>query len=165
MQLSLQIPISYEAQLIASECIQPVSEYHITLKYFGEVSRAEFAEIKRRLDFCEFKPFSLKLAQNYDCFANWSRVRTLYIPVESQRLIVLQEQVTNMFSDIFKTEKFVPHMTVARVHKNTPQEILHTLRETELESIEIPVTYMVLCSSQILNGEQKTTVEKKIHFS
>ena len=164
MQLRLVIPVAISNDLPQSEFIQPLGEHHITIKHFGNVSRAEFAEIKRRLDFFEFKPFTLTLATSYDCFANWSRCRTLYIPVSSRSIIELHEQITAVFRDMFTAEQFIPHVSVARITKHIPKNELQVLQTKEFPQVDLRATHMLLVSSQLTEKSLVHTVEKKVVF-
>jgi len=103
--------------------IEP-ADYHITLRFYGDVGNETADEIAAALDRVEFAPFMLRL-KGVHLFSP-KKPHTLYAEVErSDELFALQEKIEHISLRAVppETRKFTPHMTLARL-KQTKQEDL-----------------------------------------
>ncbi|MCK5282676.1 MAG: RNA 2',3'-cyclic phosphodiesterase [Nanoarchaeota archaeon] len=90
--------------------------YHLTLKFLGEIGEKEIEKIKERLARVKFEAFEL-CADRIGFFPNEKYIKVIWIGIENnQRVRDLQQSIDKCLSDIFSKEKnFHPHITLARV--------------------------------------------------
>lgn len=106
----------------------PPEQMHLTLKFLGDVSRDEIIPLCR---ICQqvaarFQPFDLGL-KGTGAFPHTDHPRTLWIGVEEglEEIRALQKALEDALHDKLgfpkERRQFTPHLTVARVHKATPE--------------------------------------------
>lgn len=91
-------------------------EFHLTLKFLGEISPVKAERAKERLSSIGFKEFELYLSK-LGVFPNRKFIRVLWIGVKPDKKIKkLQESVDNRLIDLFGADKrFKGHITLGRV--------------------------------------------------
>ncbi len=96
--------------------IKPVSSFHLTLKFLGEVEESNIKKIKDILEKIEFEPFLIKTT-NIGVFPNLNYIRVVWVGLEPEdKINALQKRIDEGLKDIFGAEKnFKPHLTLARV--------------------------------------------------
>ncbi len=105
---------------------------HFTLKFLGEVPGSRINAIKRGLSEIAMQPFGVHI-KGIGFFPNQNRIRVVWIGIgegsaEMGRLAMAIDD--RMKSLGFRKEKeFVPHATVARIKKITPEERDRLLKE------------------------------------
>jgi 2'-5' RNA ligase len=88
-------------------------DFHLTLKFLGEVEDSKVDEIKTLLAAVKFKPFEAKITSIG--FFTEQFIRTVWIKAEAKEIIDLQKQVDEKLISLFKKEtQFEPHITLAR---------------------------------------------------
>jgi 2'-5' RNA ligase len=87
---------------------------HFTLKFLGEINEKEKEEIINNLSKISLKSFSIRL-KGLGVFPDLNYIRIIWIGAESQELMQLAEEVDKNTIKIKSNEKFVPHLTIARV--------------------------------------------------
>ncbi|MFP3130103.1 MAG: RNA 2',3'-cyclic phosphodiesterase [Nitrososphaeria archaeon] len=87
---------------------------HFTLKFLGEINENEKEEIIDNLSKISLKSFSIRL-RGLGVFPDLNYIRIIWIGAESQELMQLAEEVDKNTIGIKSDEKFVPHLTIARV--------------------------------------------------
>ncbi|MFP3224518.1 MAG: RNA 2',3'-cyclic phosphodiesterase [Nitrososphaeria archaeon] len=87
---------------------------HFTLKFLGEINEKEKEEIINNLSKISLKSFSIRL-KGLGVFPDLNYIRIIWIGAESQELMQLAEEVDKNTIRIKSNEKFVPHLTIARV--------------------------------------------------
>jgi len=92
-----------------------VNDFHLTLKFLGEVEENKLEEIKRRLKEVSFKPFDLIL-ENLGVFPNETYISVLWVGALSEEVNDLQGEIDGKLQDLFPREnRFHSHITLARV--------------------------------------------------
>lgn len=93
------------------------NEFHLTLKFLGEVEEKKVEEIKNILSKIQFKPFKLKLTK-LGVFPNENYITVVWIGLEDDKtLFSLQNDVEKSLEKFnFKKDfDFKAHITLARV--------------------------------------------------
>ena len=142
--------------------IVKVSDYHLSLKFLGEVNELKLERVKKELNRVRFKPFKLKL----DRIGNFPRdkkfIRVIWIGVTPKRKIIdLMKDIDNLLVSLFQREKrFEPHITLGRVktvrNKNKFMEIFDLKIERDFK-----VNSFKLIKSELTeNGVMYETLEE-----
>lgn len=99
---------------------------HITLRFIGEVGRAEAAEIDETLACLQAPSFALKIV-GVGAFGEGREARSLWAGVErAEPLLHLQRKIERALSshDIDADKrKFAPHITLARLKNPRPEHV------------------------------------------
>ncbi len=105
--------------LLPKEGVRPADDFHITLKFLGEVIPAKAEKVKGALRGVEFAPFSFSLA-SIGCFPNENNPRVVWVGVEPKDHVTeLQHQIEKALGALFQKDKrFEPHITLARIKDN-----------------------------------------------
>ena len=138
--------------------------YHITLRYVGEVDNRTANEVVDALDrFTGFERFVLRL-DHLGSFGG-NKPRALYAGAELNetltRLQASQERVLQRLGLSPDSRKFSPHVTLARLKSTTPGELARYLEESlRFEPLSFPVGRFVLFSSRESMGGGPYIVEQ-----
>ncbi|MBI2581222.1 RNA 2',3'-cyclic phosphodiesterase [Candidatus Woesearchaeota archaeon] len=91
-------------------------DFHLTLKFLGEITPAKMEVVKGCLSNVKFKSFSAAVS-GIGVFPSESYIRVVWIGIEPEDgFIRLQKQVDDALEKEFPKEKnFKPHLTLARV--------------------------------------------------
>jgi len=109
-KLQKQVPAEPVAKL------KPVSSFHLTLKFLGEVDKKEAEKIKETLSKIKMPKLKLKLSPNLGVFPSESYIRVVWVGLEgNSQLIQLQKDIQKAIPHIRDDFKFLPHLTLARV--------------------------------------------------
>ena len=111
----------------------PADQFHLTLNFIGEVERDAMEKIKNALKAVGMTEFSLTL-RNTGFFPNKRRPSVFWLGLEENpRLNQVKTAVDQVLVPLgFPPEarKFVPHLTLARLKRETPANIAERLLET-----------------------------------
>lgn len=101
---------------LPSEGVRLVDDFHITLKFLGEVTPRKAGEVKEALRGVKFSPFSFSLS-SVGFFPSGKNPRVAWVGVEPRQDIVgLQKQIGRSLRSLFESEgRFEPHITLARI--------------------------------------------------
>jgi len=141
-----------------------VKEWHLTLKFIGNVNEETFLKTKAVLKTIKEKSFSLKIT-GVGCFERHGRTRVLWVGLENnQTLFNLQKQIETIISEeeICKpeTRPFAAHITLARFN-NVPvtkiQSYLDQYKELNTDPFEIKNFH--LYSSELTQSGAIHTIE------
>ena len=93
------------------------SDYHLTLKFLGDVNESKLERVKKELRKVRFKPFVLKLNKIGSFPKDKKFISVIWIGVTPKRKIVnLMKNVDDILVSLFDREKrFEPHITLGRV--------------------------------------------------
>jgi 2'-5' RNA ligase len=109
----------------------PPENYHITLRFIGEVEMGLAEDIDAELQRIQAPAFALTLA-TVDHFGPGDKARVLFAGVErSEMLLRLHGKVENAVQRVglpAEQRKFTPHVTLARL-KDTPPQRIRAFRE------------------------------------
>jgi len=126
--------------------------YHITIRFIGDVDNALAREVTDALDrISRGPPFSVTLG-NLAVFGG-RRPRALYASVRANdtlaRMHVAQERALRTIGLAAETRKFIPHVTLARLRDTSPRAAAQYLSlRGHVEPLEFQVGRLVLFSSR-----------------
>jgi 2'-5' RNA ligase len=93
---------------------------HFTLKFLGEIDEESIKKVSQQMRqvAATTKPFTI-LISGIGVFPNENYIRVVWLggDNEDKDFIKLHQAVDDIMADIFKKEKPVPHLTLARVTK------------------------------------------------
>lgn len=92
-------------------------EFHLTLKFLGEVQEGKIKEIKGQLSEIKFNPFNLSL-DVLGVFPNQDYIRVLWVGLKPKdKVLELQQKIEMSLNEIgfSKDKSFSSHITLARV--------------------------------------------------
>lgn len=124
MRLFIACPVSLD---VLAECkrvqsglsgarFSLVRDFHVTLKFLGEVAPKIAEQVVVALGKVHFSAFDASLS-GLGVFPSMESPRVVWLGVEpKESFIAVQRQVDDVLSSLFPKEKdFVPHLTIARV--------------------------------------------------
>ena len=138
--------------------------YHITLRFIGDVDRQMAEEVTEALDRLSHSlRFSVRLT-HLGAFGG-DKPRALFAGVEPNddllRLQSAQERVLQRLGLPAEGRKFVPHVTLARLRGGSPMEVARFIAESgRFEPLSFPVGRFVLFSSRDSVGGGPYVVEQ-----
>lgn len=149
--------------LAGARWIDP-ENYHITLRFIGDVDYATARDVTDSLDLlARLEPFTLRL-DHLGTFGG-DKPRALYAGVETNaallRLQAAQERVLQRLGLAPDGRKFVPHVALARLRGGGAAEVARFLAFSgRFEPLEFPVRRFVLYSSRDSVGGGPYLVEQ-----
>jgi|SRR5690606_22066999 2'-5' RNA ligase len=140
-----------------------VENYHLTLRFFGDVEGHIADEIANALDRVRRPSFTLALS-GVDAFGS-KKPHSIYASVSaSPELIALQGEIERICQRLglpADPRKFVPHVTVARLRHSNPVEVAHYLSARgNFSTVPFTVGRFVLMSSRDSVGGGPYVVEE-----
>ncbi len=143
--------------------INLVKEFHLTLKFLGEVDEKTREKIKSSLQNIKVKPFHLQL-NSLGFFPNENYIRVVWIGLKpAGKIIELQQQIDNSLKDFFPRDtRFEPHLTLGRVKfiKNKT-EFKKQIAETKIEPKKLRIEKFQLIKSELTpNGPLYEIIEE-----
>lgn len=166
----IEVPASVGAMLAlkrgglyGARWIDP-ENYHITLRFVGDVDYQTAQEVTGSLDRLAFQdPFSVRL-DHLGSFGG-DKPRALYAGVETNaallRLQAAQERIMQRLGLAPDSRKFVPHVALARLRGGSAAELARFLAFSgRFEPLEFPVRRFVLYSSRDSVGGGPYLVEQ-----
>jgi 2'-5' RNA ligase len=135
---------------------------HINLKFFEEINENDTERMKANLDKLSGSgKFTVKM-KGVNFFPNEEFIKVVYIGVESEPLIKLNELIENEAQTLgFKKEDkaYAPHITLARNHSKNDE--IKSLRTDEV-LFEFNVTELEMLKSELTSFGPKYTVVKTV---
>jgi len=149
---------------LQNKSFRNTSHFHITLAFFGDVDLTQMIAIKSKFDHIVAESFTLQTKCEFGAFANWNKLRTVYVPIEQNKYLTqLVLKIWNLFSEFNLGKEFTPHITIARV-KNEIQDkaIIKNLQSQKFEFQKWKVSEIVLYESILTpNGSEYRILKKK----
>jgi 2'-5' RNA ligase len=128
----------------------PRENFHITLRFIGEVDEAQARDLALDLDRVRVPAFDLALT-GAGHFETNRKVRQLWVGVErNEALTALHDRIDALATRAVgpDNQRFRPHVTVARLNGAQPDAVRHWLAANSLfRSIPFAVERFVLFSS------------------
>ena len=142
--LDLQKKIDKEAKITFTK------DFHLTLKFLGEIDEGKLKEVKEELKEIKFKPFKLKTSK-LGVFPTESYIRVIWIGLESDKIIELQQAVDEKLRGLFPQDKrFHPHITLGRVKfVKDKDKFVENYKSIEFEKKEFEVKNFKLKKSTL----------------
>lgn len=137
--------------------------YHLTIRFIGDIEAGLAREVARSLDQVTFKPFQVKL-KGVGVFGG-NKPHSLYAGVEEngelRRLRDVQERICQVLGLAAESRRFQPHVTLARLKE---PDLRALQRWVEVHSLyatpAFDVARFVLFSSRPLKGGGPYAVEE-----
>jgi 2'-5' RNA ligase len=131
----------------------PPQNYHVTLRFIGEVENVLADELDEALATIRGKPFELTL-RGMDVFEKAGRIQSLYVGVERcDRLLHLQSKVETALQRAGlppERKKFTPHITLARTDRVAPEKLIAFVQAHNLfRAAPEPIDRFCLFSSRL----------------
>lgn len=145
----------------------PVENFHLTLRFIGEVPAHRAEEIDQALAALRGKGFGLVLT-GVGTFAKAGQVTALWVGVErNPALEVLQAKIETALQRVGcepERRRFAPHVLLARLRDPAPAKVVafvqgHNLFRTE----PIPVRHFVLFSSRL--GKEASVYIPEVEYA
>ena len=131
-------------------------QFHLTLKFLGDVPDNKLDELKEKIKQVKFEHFKLKLGTT-GVFPNEKFIRVVWVGLEDgEKITNLQKQIEFALEGMFKKDnKFHPHITLARIkfiENDKKEEFTSTIKSIEIEPKEANIEKFKLIKST-LTGE------------
>lgn len=156
--LGLSIPSAVKSQLISlqggipgANWVDP-ENYHITLKFIGEVDEITKEDIAESLDDLSFPTFQINL-QGIDIFSRGNDPHHLWVkPNPEEPLLKLNSKIENHLQNYLNlkkdTHKFTPHLTIAKLKNSNLNKVGQFIQWHNLfKSITFDITEYTLFQS------------------
>lgn len=145
----------------------PTANYHMTLRFIGEVGPHQAEEIDLALATLRGRRFSLTLA-GMGTFAKGGRDTQLWVGVErNPQLDLLQSKVEQALQRAGmepERRRFTPHVTLARLDNAPPAKIAAFVQAHNLfRAEEVPVEHFCLFSSRL--GKEASVYEAEVEYA
>ncbi|MBD3313297.1 RNA 2',3'-cyclic phosphodiesterase [Candidatus Woesearchaeota archaeon] len=131
--------------------INLVKDFHLTLKFLGEVDDDKSGEIEERLRKISFGSFKAELG-GIGVFPSENHVKVIWIGLEPKdKIIGLQRKIEEALQGMFpKDMRFHPHITLARVKTVEDKEAFkENLKNIRIERIRFKVDKFKLIKSAL----------------
>ncbi len=128
-------------------------EFHITLKFLGEIAPQKAEAVRESLGSCRFKKTAAAL-DKIGVFPNESYIRVVWAGVSPEEgILEIQKSVDKALEKGFKKEKdFMAHITLARVkYAADRQKLLQSLKNIAVKNMKFSITEFKLKRS-VLSG-------------
>ena len=134
------------------------ANYHVTLRFIGEVDEGIAADIDLGLGRVAVPRFSMAVA-GIGVFDEGGRPHTLYAGVErADRLLALRDRVEHAMMRIGlapERRRFLPHVTLARLHRPPPEPLRRYIEANgafrlppfEVDRFELVASYLTKSGS------------------
>ena len=135
---------------------------HLSIKFFGEISKDNLGLIKEKLNRIKFKSFKVKLDQ-IGVFPNENYVRVIWIGLKpAGKMIELQQKIDSELLDLFpKDQRFSAHLTLARVKFIKDKDEFKKNLKLETNEKEFEINEFCLVKSELSkNGPRYEILEK-----
>ena len=129
----------------------PAHEFHLTLKFLGEITPAKVDSVKNCLSNVRLKSF-IAIVAGIGAFPNESYARVVWAGVEPEDdFVQLQNAIDDSLEKEFKRDKgFKPHLTLARVKfVSDKKQFIQQLRQIKLKEVKFPVESFKLKKSTL----------------
>lgn len=143
-ELTRVIDAFKSSNLIEAKYVEP-ENLHLTLKFFGEVSKEKFEDILKKLAVFNFKNFEAKI--NGVGYFSENFIRVLWTGIEDEnKLDELVFEIRKIFGK--ENKKFSKHVTLARIKKvHDKMKFKEFVRNFKTNPIKFKINKIILKSS------------------
>ena len=157
--IAVDLPVNVKEELVsAQKQLSPAAakmslahDFHLTLKFLGEITPAKVDAVKGLLANVKFKSFAARLS-GIGAFPSQNAARVVWVGLEPEEsFIELQQMVDDTLRSEFKIEKgFKPHITLTRVKLVSDKErFVKQLQQVKTKTVEFSVESFKLKSSTL----------------
>ena len=131
----------------------PPENYHLTLRFIGEVESWRAQEVDEALAGIRARPFELSL-RGLGTFEKAGRISALWVGVEkTEALAFLQAKVETALQRVGlepERKRFAPHVTLARTDRAPPEKVIAYVQAHNLFRLPpVAVEHFTLYSSRL----------------
>ncbi|PCJ59031.1 MAG: RNA 2',3'-cyclic phosphodiesterase [Planctomycetota bacterium] len=162
IRLFLGIPIPEELRIKITRLSSGIpgakwvdkENYHLTLRFFGNVNEIEYDDIADVIEKTHHKKFNVSLT-GLDVFPNRGKPKTLWLKVDQcGPVISLKRKIDLLLREELKMkeedEKFIPHITIARFKEVALNKLISYLEFNSHFKIDaFPITQFNLVQSHL----------------
>jgi 2'-5' RNA ligase len=170
--VALALPAAIKAQLallsggIPGAKWVPPENYHLTLRFIGEVESWKAEEVDEALANIRAKPFELSL-RGLGTFEKGGRISALWVGVEkTEALGFLQSKVETALQRIGlepERKRFAPHVTLARTDRAPPEKLIAYVQAHNLFRLPpMAVEHFTLYSSRL--GKEQAVYVPEVEY-
>lgn len=136
-----------QKQLPESRSTLP-KDFHLTLKFLGEVEDSKVEKIREALRKIKFKPFEAKVTK-IGYFAP-KFLKVVFVDVDNE-ISKLQSEIESKLEAMFKKEaNFHPHLTIARIKfVNDKKKYIEALNKIKTEEKKVKIDSFQLIKSTL----------------
>lgn len=138
-------------------------DYHQTLLFIGEVSEETVADVERRIDLINARPFTLRTAG-----IKFFNRRVMFLGIaESSELVLLKNKINEFFPEWAQneTKSFLPHITIKRWQRYEYDHLETSIAARPVPVWEIEVKGLSLFKSEKNHLNQKYHEIKFVRFT
>ena len=140
-------------------------QFHLTLKFLGEVKEDKFNNIIARLERIDFKGFNLCLEKiGFFPDLHQGDLKVIWASISPEKKVMeLQQKIDEELLEIFPSEqKFQSHITLGRVKAlKKPKEFIENAKKVSISPLCFDVKNFSLYKSTKVGGAHIYTVLKK----
>ena len=139
-----------------------VEDFHLTLKFLGDISSTRLDRVKKRLEGVRFKYFELDLTR-LGVFPSETYITTLWVGVKPEKMVnEIQSRVDESLKDFFGVDKnFKAHITLGRVKSFKDKDLfLSRLKEIEVKGNFKVKSFKLIKSELGKNGPEYEILEE-----
>jgi 2'-5' RNA ligase len=128
-----------------------VKEFHLTLKFLGDVDDSKVDHIKAMLSNADFTQFTAKTSE-LGVFPDEKVIRVVWVGLEPKDTInAFQKEIESALIDMFsKDNRFHPHLTLARVKSvKDKKDFIEKLKKIPVKELEFSVSSFKLIKSEL----------------
>lgn len=104
--------------------VKLTDHFHLTLKFFNEISEEDIEKVKTALKTIKLEPFDLEIT-SLGAFPGGDHVQTIWVGVKSDGLLKLHQAIDAKLIEMFeKDTRFSAHITFGRVKFVTDKKLL-----------------------------------------
>jgi 2'-5' RNA ligase len=145
----------------------PPENYHVTLRFIGEVESWRAQEIDDALAGIRARPFELSL-RGLGVFEKGGRISALWVGIEkAEPLIFLQGKIETALQRIGlepERKRFAPHVTLARTDRAAPEKLIaHVQAHNLFRAPPVPVESFTLYSSRL--GKEQAVYVAEVDYA
>ena len=150
MPEEIQQYLKWTQKQLGNAKLKLVKEFHLTLKFLGEVSEEKIEEIKLLLREIKFKPFKTRLT-NIGVFPSENYIRVVWVGLEEKDIKIIQEDIDETLQKIFPKEKrFSAHVTLVRVKfVDNKEKFVDNIKKIKIDKKEFEVKEFKLKKSTL----------------
>lgn len=140
-------------------------QFHLTLKFLGDVKVDKINDIIDRLSKIDFEKFNLGL-EKVGFFPDLRKgdLRVIWVSISPEKKVIeLQQKIDEQLLDIFPSEqKFQSHITLGRVRAiKKKDEFINTAKKVEVKPVNFTVTSFKLYNSELKGGKRIYSILKE----
>jgi len=136
---------------LSLEGLKLVKDFHLTLKFLGDVRDENLDSIKEKLQKIKFESFEASLG-SMGAFPSENHIKVIWVGAEPEEKIrEVQQMVEDSLKEFFpRDNRFHPHITLARVKQvKDRQKLKELIAGIEVNKISFPVLSIKLVKSTL----------------